>query len=77
MFVPSLGSLVADEAEDTARNIGDDELVGQGTGELVSCARDVVDEGVDVLPFRLGDDLEEAVCSSDGAVLGTSYLPSF
>lgn len=50
--------------------------MGQGTGEPVPRAGDVVDEGVDVLPFRLGDDLEEAVRSGDGAVLGTAYLSS-
>lgn len=76
-FVPILGSLVADEAEHAAGDVGDDELVGQGARELVARARDVVEEGVDVLPFRPGDDLEEAVCGSDGAILGAGDLPSF
>ena len=76
-FVPILGGLVANEAEHAAGDIGNDKLVGQGAGEFVPRAGDVVEEGVDVLPFRPGNDLEEAVCGSDGAVFGAGDLSSF
>lgn len=74
-LVSFLGSLVADEPEDAAYDVGDDELTGLGGDEAAACARDIGDEPVYVMPFRARDDLEEDVGGRDGAGLGALDLP--
>lgn len=75
-FVPVLGCLVANQAEDAPDNIGDSEFVGLGLDESAAGRADILDESIDVLPSRLGDDLEEDLGGGDGAGLGALDLSS-
>jgi hypothetical protein len=64
---PVLGSLVANQSEDSADNVGHNKLIRLCVNEPATCFTDISQEGIDIVPFGLGYDLEQDVCGSYGA----------
>lgn len=75
-IVALFSGFVADQAEHAAHNVADGEFCRLGLDESTADLGNVVDEDVDVLPFRARDDLEKDMGSGDGAGLGTLDLTS-
>lgn len=74
--VSIFGSFIANETQYSAHNVGNDELLGLRFYQAAADAGDVVDEAVDIMPFRAGDNLEEDVGSCDSAGFGALDLAS-
>jgi hypothetical protein len=75
-LVPILGGLVANQTQNSSHNIGNDELLGLSLDQATAGAGNIIDEAIDVVPSRAGDDLEEDVGGSNSAGLGALNLAS-
>lgn len=76
LIVALFSGFVANQAQYAANDVADGEFCGLRLDESTANLGNVVDEDVDVLPFRARYDLKKDVGSGDGARFGAFDLAS-